>query len=502
MSSNKANLAAVILLGLAGALPLPSQAETGESALDSALSPLIRQYGLTGDASKGIDTPAIQSVPAQVGMRLFFSRYLSGNLDVACASCHHPLLGGGDQLSLPIGSSTIEPGQLGLARKLWGDAPPKEARNAPTTFNVALWQRYLFHDGRIGALVGGKNKTLNDVYSSNAALNRSVGITTPDVPYPRPDHWAGKNLAQAQARVPLVSPEEMRGEDFASKDTSSTYRSKLAARLGGYGSMGQLLPKTVSEYWVKQFRQAFNAPDAPASSVVTEQNISFLLSEYERSQVFVQNPWSRYVKGDTKAISAQAKQGALLFYRQPDAGGFACVNCHQGDFFTDEKFHHMLLPPIGPGKGQGDSKALSEAGEDAGRYLVTGKSADRYHFRTPSLLNVEVTGPWGHNGAFTELDMMVRHMLDPRRSSQAYNPDGLQQKNLQTRHWQERLASSQPYSIWLPEHDFSPDDVGKLVAFLHTLTDPCVKSPTCLQTWLPADTALDDLHFSISTDKQ
>ena len=37
------------------------------------------------------------------------------------------------------------------------------------------------------------------------------------------------------------------------------------------------------------------------------------------------------------------------------------------------------------------------------------------------LLNVEVTGPWGHNGAYTSLEAITRHMLDPIKYAKRYN---------------------------------------------------------------------------------
>ncbi len=491
LSTLSLSLASVLL----ASLNWPGGAAHAETAnADTDLHALIERYGLSGDPAQGLTIPAIESPAAQLGKRLFFSRSLSGNLDVACASCHHPLLGGSDSLSLPLGPGVTVPEQLGVTRRLWGDAAPNEARNAPTTFNVALWQRYLFHDGRIGQLVGGKDKTPSDVYSSNAALNKTVGITTPDVPFPRPDHWAGQNLVQAQARFPLVSVEEMRGEDFNSTANNGTYRSKLAARLGGYGPLAHLLPHTVTQFWVDEFRKVFKAPDAPASTLVTEQNISYLLSEYERSQLFVANPWNRYVQGDATAISPAAKQGALLFFRPPGEGGFGCTACHQGAFFTDEHFHNMLIPPIGPGK---QPESLMRAGNDKGRFLVTGEDSDLYRFRTPTLLNVEVSGPWGHNGAYTTLEGMVEHMLSPRRQALAYDSGQLQQHNIQTRNIPQQLAEVLAHEEHLPEQAYTPADVQQLVAFLKTLTDPCVKDASCLQAWLPEDEQPDLLVFKL-----
>ena len=39
---------------------------------------------------------------ARLGRELFFTKALSLPGDVACASCHHPRLGGADRLSLPV----------------------------------------------------------------------------------------------------------------------------------------------------------------------------------------------------------------------------------------------------------------------------------------------------------------------------------------------------------------------------------------------------------------
>ena len=51
--------------------------------------------------------------------------------------------------------------------------------------------------------------------------------------------------------------------------------------------------------------------------------------------------------------------------------------------------------------------------EDFGRELVTKKRSDRYKFRTPTLRNVALTGPWGHNGIFQTLEEVIDHHLNP-----------------------------------------------------------------------------------------
>jgi cytochrome c peroxidase len=75
-----------------------------------------------------------------------------------------------------------------------------------------------------------------------------------------------------------------------------------------------------------------------------------------------------------------------------------------------------LLTGIGPGKGDG-----FEEHDDYGRERVTGDANDRYKFRTPSLRNVALTGPWRHDGAYNTLEAVVRHHLAPEKSLNAYD---------------------------------------------------------------------------------
>lgn len=441
--------------------PSNNSASILRSEVDASLGQLIQQHQLTGDPVKGRQLPAIETPLAQLGMKLFFSKTLSGGLDVACASCHHPLLGGGDKLSLSIGVDATDPDVLGHKRMLPDNRAPGVPRNAPTTFNIGLWQHFMFHDGRV-------EKTTD-------------GIHTPDVPYPETDPNAGSNLVQAQARFPVTSNHEMRGEKFDVGGTTQTCRDRLAERLGGYGKTDDPLSAEESAWWLAEFRKAYDKPNAPANELITEQNISAALAEYERSQVFVDNPWKQYVQGNLKAISQQAKQGALLFFRDYKDGGYACASCHRGDFFTDEQFRNVLLPPIGPGKGNPDKNMQ----QDYGRWLVTGKPEDKFRFRTPSLLNVEVTGPWGHNGAYTSLNEMVEHMLNPFQAALHYNPGQLKQQNVQTNQLQQNLREMLGANTDLAGHNYTKDDVENLIVFLQTLTDPCVTSQTCMSKWIP-----------------
>ncbi|MCP4203697.1 MAG: cytochrome-c peroxidase, partial [bacterium] len=85
-------------------------------------------------------------------------------------------------------------------------------------------------------------------------------------------------------------------------------------------------------------------------------------------------------------------------------------------FQTDHDFHAIGMPQIGPGKGDG-----FDGREDFGRERVTGRAGQRYMFRTPTLRNVGITGPWGHDGAFDTLKGVVLHQFDPQGSLETYD---------------------------------------------------------------------------------
>ena len=155
----------------------------------------------------------------------------------------------------------------------------------------------------------------------------------------------------------------------------------------------------------------------------------------------------------------------------------------------------LATPQIGRGKGN-DNGTLTN--DDFGRFRESNVAADKYRFRTPSLLNVEVTGPWSHAGAYTTLENMVRHMLNPVLAIANYDYSQLDSNaNIQS----DDMAINTQFALnqlMANRHNhvsgvhkpvaFTEDDVTNLVEFLKTLTDPCVKDRTCLAPWI-ADTA-------------
>ena len=82
---------------------------------------------------------------------------------------------------------------------------------------------------------------------------------------------------------------------------------------------------------------------------------------------------------------------------------------------------------------------------DLGLYELTGKPEDRWRYRTPSLRNVAVTGPYMHDGSLASLDAVIHF----------YNQGGIPNEGLD--------PLLQPLNL-------NDEEIAALVAFLETLT--------------------------------
>jgi cytochrome c peroxidase len=478
-----------------GTAALPGSAAAAGGDIDARLRALLARHGITGEPRPKVPPPSIDDPIPQLGRRLFFSRSLSGNRDVACASCHHPLLGGGDDLSLSVGEAARIPEFLGpgrvhdatTSRDPRADGLPNVPRNAPTTFNVGFYTRALFWDGRI--IAAGDD-----------------GFFTPDSVLGGTDRHAGGDLLSAQTRFPVTSPAEMRSFAFLPGEPADAVRIALVARLReGRHRDGRGQDGRSHDLWSAPFAAAFGAgPPAGAAGEARDgsatpagagsidfDRIVAALAAYQNSQVFTRHGFGRYVRGDASALSPAAKRGALLFYEARDRGGLDCARCHAGDFFTDEAYHVLAMPQLGRGTGR--------QGTDLGRFGISHRPEDRHAFRTPSLLNVAVTGPYGHAGAYDRLDDVVRHHLDPAAAVARFDvtlatlrqfagapaaPYPHVRRNTEAA--LRDVAADTPAPLPAAAADAA---VADLVAFLESLTDPCVEDAACLARWVatPAD---------------
>ncbi len=133
----------------------------------------------------------------------------------------------------------------------------------------------------------------------------------------------------------------------------------------------------------QQFRSVFGTD-------VNLQGIAEAIAAYERTVLSTNAPFDKYMAGDQKAMDEAAVRGMTLF-----RGKARCVLCHGGPNFTDNQFHNLGVPQVGPMK------------EDLGRFGVTRAEKDKGAFKTPTLRSIAETSPYMHDGAFKTLEEVV-----------------------------------------------------------------------------------------------
>lgn len=338
-----------------------------------------------------------------LGERLFFDVNLSANRTQSCASCHDPDTAFID----PRGMAS--PGDDGVSL---GD------RNAPTAMYAAMTP--VFHMSEDGQWTGG-------LFLDGRAAT----------------------LAD-QAGGPPLNPIEM----------GMKTKADVTARL-------RENPDYEAAFSILFSKDALHDPDTGYSAMTQA------IAAFERTEVF--NPFSskydRYLRG-AATLTDLEELGRHLFFSTDDTN---CSLCHQAtpsaidpkELFTDHMFHNTGIP---------ENKALrAKNGVPLGTIDeglaanpdVSGNRKQRSKFRTPTLRNVAVTGPYMHNGMFADLRTVILfynryNTLDATRriSPETGKPFGMMQV---------------PNTLAVKELTHGPaltdGQIDALVAFLKTLTD-------------------------------
>lgn len=372
----------------------------------------------------------------ELGRDLFFDPILSGNKNIACATCHHPSLGTSDAMSLSIGEGGVG---LGAQRSVDRTNMPEGRipRNAPALFNLGAKEfTVMFHDGR----------TAQDRHAM-------FGIRMPQgrtLERPMPSPLAAQNI------LPILSPAEMSGHP-GENDVADAVADE---RIMGDGGAWDILATRVKG--VRNYRKRFRAAgvrDIHITDIGTALS-AFIGSEFRATQ----SPFDNYLRGEDTMTEAQL-DGMDLFY-----GKARCSTCHAGAFQTDHNFHAIGLPQFGPGKNTHVSYG------DTGLGMVTGEVDDMYRFRTPTLRNVTQTAPYGHNGAYADLEDIVRHHLDAVQGLAEYDRDkAVLSGAVDTYDWDAmddfdevmRIAEA----IEISDVTLDDAEIAKIMAFLGALTD-------------------------------
>lgn len=398
---------------------------------------------------------------AQVGQLLFYDKVLSGNRNISCGTCHHHSLSGADGLSLGIGE-----GGVGLGPKrtpgAGADAIRKRIpRNAPALWNLGHRDiRVLFHDGRLSR---------SDIYGN--------GFDSPA------EEWlpAGlDNLLAAQALFPMVSQFEMAGNAGENEVTGAVHD-----RIDHGWPIIAKRVRTIPEYG-DMFVAAFDHISRPEDVTIVEiANAigAFVVAEWQSHD----SPYDAWLAGIP--LPDAAERGRRLFAR------IGCAGCHAGPLFTDQQFHALGLPAFGPGR----TRRFDPIPRDVGRMGETDLLQDAYRFRTPSLRNVALTAPYGHNGAYPTLEAMIRHHMDPPAARQSWSLDDADLPNAPwlaavdaaiSQDTAELARQARAQDIDIPH--LTDAEIADLVAFLNALTGTNVNQrplgkPHLVPSGLPID---------------
>jgi len=148
---------------------------------------------------------------------------------------------------------------------------------------------------------------------------------------------------------------------------------------------------SIPEY-VIEFQQVFD------TDTITIDEVTEAIAEFEKTLVTPNSRFDLWLLGDEDAITPDELDGYQLFKTS------GCVGCHNGKAVGGTSFQRMgIIEPY-----QTDNPA-------EGRSAVTGKDADRFSFKVPTLRNVQLTYPYFHDGEAETLaeavDIMGRLQL-------------------------------------------------------------------------------------------
>jgi cytochrome c peroxidase len=181
----------------------------------------------------------------------------------------------------------------------------------------------------------------------------------------------------------------------------------------------------------KEYAKLFQAAYGDAS--INTQRIGKALSQFMLLMISSNSKYDKVMRG-TDSFSLPEKLGYGIFQQK-------CASCHPAPLFTDNRYSNAGLPQ-------------DEVLKDQGRMRITNNPADSLKFKVPSLRNIALTAPYGHDGRFFSLGNVLEHY----RKQMVLGP-----------------TTDPQLSNRLPLSNF---EIGQLKAFLNTLTDSVfIKDP-------------------------
>jgi len=330
----------------------------------------------------------------------------------------------------------------GLDPVIWSAFVPED--NAMTPQRVALGKK-LYFDKRLSADGTVSCATCHDVtrgFTDQLAVSKGIGgqfgkrnaPTTLNAVLLQTLFLDGRSpTLDHQARQPILNPVEM----------------GMADEESAMKAIGD------DPEYKKTFQEAYGRD-------MNYEDLGRAIGAFERTLVFVDSPFRRFLTGDNQAISAEARAGFELYN-----GKARCAACHpmspSNPLGTDNRFHnvgvsarHQDFEALGrqavrllqedPSEQKLDELAVGTDLSELGRFMVTRNRVDMGSFRTPLILNIGITPPYMHDGSLATLWDVMDH----------YNKGGEANPFLD--------GGIEPLAL-------TEKEIDQLVAFLFTLTD-------------------------------
>jgi cytochrome c peroxidase len=426
--------------------PPPRDIEAATAEV-TALAAEVRELALAAGITRLQQPAPVRRDLSLLGQALAFDKTLSGNRNISCMTCHLAGLATTDGRSVAIGQ-----GASGLGPDRVHPAGVFVHRSAPPLFNLSA-MTVLTWDGRVFRASTGTIRAP----AALTAAQRAVFEFGP---------------LSALPMFPVLSRPEMRansGNELALVPDSLPQRTwrLLMKRLGAIPQYRTMFESAYpgQRFDDMSFAHAGNAMGGWITGVFSFNN----------------TPWDNFLAGNDAALTEVQLQGAKAFLTVGK-----CSRCHTGPLLSDGKFHNVAVPQVGPGFGDGPNGR-----DDFGRMRQTKLLADKYKFRTPPLRNVELTAPYGHDGAIVNLRSWVDHYSRSDVKLRAYDPGQLepllQGTLLPTADAILATRDSRLTTLVLPS-----TTVDAITEFLKALTDPAARDlsrfvPLSVPSGLPID---------------
>lgn len=341
---------------------------------DEKLKIIIDTFSIKAEGCK-TDKKTHNKSLEELGDFLFNSKLLSGDNDTSCATCHLDNKHLTDGLPVAIGVGGSGEGDARLDSN--GVIVPRNVFSlfgrASPHYSTFFWDgKVISSNGKIYSPIGeGSEKG----FTSALALASVLPILARD------EFLGTQKILFSSKNLKKINPEYFDDKYIAANLL-------LEEILSGSSEDSKKLREIAKSLGLKKIDL----------SVIGNALASFIAKK--TSLECQKSPWEKYIQGDINSLTTSQKEGAILFF-----GKARCATCHSGPLMSDMKFHSIGVP-------QGEFGTHIHK-QDIGRASVTFKESDRFLFRTPPLLGVSKTPPYGHNGAFNTLKEVIIFHINP-----------------------------------------------------------------------------------------